>query len=308
MAIYKTCKAVFNQQKSNYINHNIQYKKGDVILLGRINSYTKITRPVKTDVAILDGASGTRTVTLSDLAVELGGMISVDQHRNIYRGKSLGSSFTDAQKTAISDGTFDDLYVGDYWTISSIVYRIADIDYWYGQGESACTKHHLVIMPDKHLYSGKMNGSGSTEGGYVNSEMYKTGLEDAKTTIKSAFGSANVLSHRLYLTNAVTDGHASGAGWFDSEVEIPNEIQMYGSNIRANRGDGSSTVYLGTIDNTQLALMRLNPRMINPSMQNQWLRDIISSTSFANVNVYGNSASNTASNSGGVRPVFGVTG
>lgn len=38
-------------------------------------------------------------------------------HRNVFRGKDLGMSITDAQLSAIRDGTFNDLYVGDHWTL-----------------------------------------------------------------------------------------------------------------------------------------------------------------------------------------------
>lgn len=38
-------------------------------------------------------------------------------HRNVFRGKDLGSSITDAQLSAIRDGTFTDLYVGDHWSL-----------------------------------------------------------------------------------------------------------------------------------------------------------------------------------------------
>ena len=38
-------------------------------------------------------------------------------HRNVFRGKDLGMSVTDAQLSAIRNGTFDDLYVGDHWTL-----------------------------------------------------------------------------------------------------------------------------------------------------------------------------------------------
>ena len=46
-------------------------------------------------------------------------------HNAIYRGKSLGSTVTTAQYAAIKAGTFDDLYIGDYWTIGGVNYRIA---------------------------------------------------------------------------------------------------------------------------------------------------------------------------------------
>ena len=59
----------------------------------------------------------------------------------------------------------------------------------------------------------------TTAGGYVGSDMYKSNLEQAKTTIKSAF-SGHVLKHRIYLTNAVANGRASGGAWCDSEVDL----------------------------------------------------------------------------------------
>lgn len=48
-------------------------------------------------------------------------------HRNIFRGKSLGESITAEQLEVIRDGSFRDLYVGDYWEINGTKYRIADI-------------------------------------------------------------------------------------------------------------------------------------------------------------------------------------
>ena len=42
---------------------------------------------------------------------------NVIMHRNVFRGKDLGMSITDAQLSAIRDGTFTDLYVGDHWSL-----------------------------------------------------------------------------------------------------------------------------------------------------------------------------------------------
>ena len=41
-------------------------------------------------------------------------------HNSIYRGKNLGSSVTQEQWNAIEAGTFDDLYIGDYWVIGGV--------------------------------------------------------------------------------------------------------------------------------------------------------------------------------------------
>ena len=72
-------------------------------------------------------------------------------HNAIYRGKYLGESATEAQYAAISAGTFDDLYIGDYWTIGGVNYRIAAFDYYLNSGDTACTAHHVVLVPDTCL-------------------------------------------------------------------------------------------------------------------------------------------------------------
>ena len=53
--------------------------------------------------------------------------LSPEMHRNIFRGKSLGESITAEQLEVIRDGSYRDLYVGDYWEINGTKYRIADI-------------------------------------------------------------------------------------------------------------------------------------------------------------------------------------
>lgn len=229
-------------------------------------------------------------------------------HRNTFRGKNLGNTFTAAQKAEIANGTFGDLYVGDYWQINGIAWRIVDIDYWLNSGDSSCAARHLVIMPDASLYSAKMNETNTTVGGYVGSQMYKANLENAKTLIDAAFGSSNILNHREHLTNAVMNGYPSASAWYDSKVELPNEIMIYGSLVSAPAGDGSFVPNRYTIDKTQLALMRLYPRFINPGRYWYWLRDVVSREYFARANLYGDTDCNDASRSGGVRPVFGIKG
>lgn len=80
-------------------------------------------------------------------------------HNAIYRGKSLGSTVTTAQYAAIKAGTFDDLYIGDYWTIGGVNYRIAAFDYYLNSGDTNCTTHHVVIVPDTCLYNAQMHNT-----------------------------------------------------------------------------------------------------------------------------------------------------
>ena len=74
-------------------------------------------------------------------------------HNAIYRGKNLGTTVTTAQYSAISAGTFTDLFIGDYWVINGVNWRIAAFDYWYNKGDTACSTHHVVVVPDSSLGS-----------------------------------------------------------------------------------------------------------------------------------------------------------
>lgn len=236
-------------------------------------------------------------------------------HNAIYRGKSLGSTVTTAQYAAIKAGTFDDLYIGDYWTIGGVNYRIAAFDYYLNSGDTSCTTHHVVIVPDTCLYNAQMHNTSSggyeggaantTAGGYVGSDMYKSNLEQAKTTIKSAF-SGHVLKHRIYLTNAVANGRASGGAWCDSEVDLMCEQMVYGSGIFSPVSDGSNVPANYRVEKSQLPLFQHEPSRIC-NRNNWWLRDVITASRFAGVDHYGRAGCGDASNSLGVRPAFCIS-
>ena len=226
-------------------------------------------------------------------------------HNGIYRGKYLGSAVTDEQYAAISAGTFEDLYIGDYWTINGVNYRIAAFDYYINCGDVNCTTHHAVIVPDTALYNATMNATNITTGGYVGSVMYKTNLATAKTTIKAAF-SGHVLSHRIYLTNAVSNGKASGGAWCDSEVDLMNEQMVYGCSVFSPVSDGSTVPINHRVDKSQLPLFALDPSKIG-IRTTYWLRDVISAASFAVVLDTGGAGCHAAGTSCGVRPAFCIS-
>ena len=220
-------------------------------------------------------------------------------HNAVYRGKNLCSAVTAAQWAAIQAGTFKDLFIGDYWTINGINWRIAAFDYYLA---SDMTDHHVVIVPDTSLYTAKMNTSATTSGGYAGSQMRTTNLATAKTTINNAFGSDHILTFSAPLVNAVSSGMPSGISTYDCTVELMTERQVYSSSIFSGCPWGSSTVpALNTKDRTQFPLFALNPHLASLSWY--WLRDIVTDAYFAASN--GATAGYaSASYDGGVRPYF----
>lgn len=225
-------------------------------------------------------------------------------HNCIYRGKNLGTVVTPAQYASIKAGTFDDLYIGDYWVINGVNWRIAAFDYYLNCGDTSCTTHHVTIVPDTHLYTHVMNDSSTTAGGYVRSEMYTQGLTQAKTLIKSAFGE-HILSHRVYLTRAVSNGKPSAGAWYDSEVELMTEEMVYGGGIFRPTSDGSTVPYNYRVEKSQLPLFAYEPsRICNRAAW--WLRDIVSATHFCVVANNGYASFGHAFLSSGVRPAFSI--
>lgn len=262
---------------------------------------------------------GVKTITVANFKADLKELINTKHndlagrlnasgagaHNAIYRGKYLGASVTAEQYAAIAAGTFDDLYIGDYWTISGVNYRIAAFDYYLTTGDTACNTHHVTVVPDASLYTHVMNDTNVTTGAYIGSKMYTEGLTQAKTTINTAFGEAHILNHRQYLKNAVTDGYESGGSWYDSTVELMTEQNVYGGKVFGNCQNGTALPASYTVDKSQYPLFTFRPDLIS-NRQTFWLRDVVSAANFAHVRGHGVAASNTASSALGVRPAFSI--
>ena len=262
-----------------------------------------------TEQMLIHDGNGVKVITVKNLHKGL--QTDIDSVRNvladgaaahncIYCGKNLGTSVTAEQYAAISSGKFTDLYIGDYWVIKGVTYRIAAFDYYYNCGDTNFTKHHVVIVPDTSLYKAQMNASNVTTGGYTGSAMYKSNLAQAKTTIKAAFGSAHVLTKRELLTNAVNGNTPSGWAWFDSDVELMNEVQAYGS-VAWGAHDGNG--YNVASGDGQFPLFMFDRTKLH-NREDYWLRDVSSATLFSLVNGNGYASYANASGSRGVRPAF----
>ena len=110
------------------------------------------------------------------------------------------------------------------------------------------------------------------------------------------------------MANAVTNGKPSAGAWFDSDIDLPNEINMYGSPIFGVANDGLTIPNIYTIDKQQFAAFAIVPALIlcRPTRSNQWLRDVVSAATFAGVDYGGTASLYGASASLGVRPCFAI--
>lgn len=217
--------------------------------------------------------------------------LSPEMHRNTFRGKCLGESITEEQLTAIQDGRFYDLYVGDYWEINGTKYRIADINYWRNVGypeSEKVQKPHILIVPDTVLGSGQMHISNSTYGGYRNSEMKSTRLNNIAKTLPDTFKSL-LLTHRMF----------SDGAWINASVDLMSEVMVHGTYICTDNSNKQ------TSDTQQLALFRLAPEL-KVVCVNYWLRNVAGSQTYTSISQYGDASSDMATSTYGIRPVFAV--
>lgn len=282
--------------------------------MSQVNNYPSTGEFSADDSVLITGAtSGLRRMPVSkfqdNVSVKAADLLAIMEtcppaisHRMIYRGKNLGTSFTTEQSQAVQNGTFTDMYVGDYWVINEKTRRIGDIDYFIHCGDNVELGHHLLIVDDgvdlgadgstTHF----MNDIDTTAGGFKGSKMWQSTIPNQILPgITTAFGN-HLLNHRELISNAVTGGVPTGSEWVDTIFNIFNEAMYYGTVVNGANNGGSGTYNTGCSKN-QIALFKIDQFSMN-RRTNIWLRDVVSATDFASVNSSGVAGRTYASHSG----------
>ncbi|MBQ1538497.1 MAG: hypothetical protein IIZ73_09310 [Ruminococcus sp.] len=287
-------------------------------------------------------------------------------HNGIFRGKDLTNVYTiDEMYDMIHAGTFDDLFLGDYFTKSittdimtrftgtefesgtvyyemgggtdvtartwtetedsepqsgkiyatkqtkteNVTLMFAAFDYYYNIGDTALTTHHAILIPRGAGFAtiAKMNPTNTTAGGYYGSDMHQITLPCYAKSLKTMLGN-HLLSYKTWLTTTVNistpsmagagiTGAASASAWETTELQLMNEVQLYGSTL------WSSSAFDVGVDNEKLPVFDfINPVHFGRSFF--WLRSVVSSQNFAICYSYGYATSYAASSSHSVRPLI----
>lgn len=217
--------------------------------------------------------------------------------RSIYGGRDLGP-FTNKDLTNIKNGSFLNLAIGDYWTINSRKWRIADFNYWKGIGfGDTANRPHVVVVPDSPLYSTPMLAYRASGKGYSNSQAFSTMNYQALPVARAAFGNDVVLSR----TNRYTDETSFGGTYSGANsiryLDLLSEIQLLGFD---NFGAPNPTV-----DRGQLALFRLDPLAMG-SDSAYWVSGSRGDGRFSMVSAGGEFSVEWADFMYGVRPSFAI--
>lgn len=241
---------------------------------------------------------------VASLKARLNDIVGYDNaaaHNAIYRGKNLGTQFTAEMSANIKNGSFKDLYCGDYLVINGTTYRFMDLNYLFKTGDTSLEINHILVVPDAPMYNHVMNDTNTTEGGYVGSKMYISGLDQALAKIKADFGEAHIVTYRNLLVNTVSNGVPSNWAWYSRQIDLMNEEMVYGT--RAWSQTTHNGYDTGT-NKSQLAAFRHNHSLISSCRSRYWLRAVQSSTIFCSVGSGGDASSSSASDATGVRPCF----
>lgn len=250
-----------------------------------------------------------------------------ENHNNIFRGDDLfAKGYTiDDICAMIADGSFSDIYIGDYFTLSGDIanvpcfveqtgddgtkslvestqtvtyntkFRIAGFDTYLNTGDTAFTQHHAVIVPDGVIGNNRMNGTNTTTGGYVGSFMFASVLPVYNTHFSAKLNN-HLLSHREILSNSVTGNQASGWAWADVKINLMSEPEVYGSNLWGNKYDAG-------VNYRQFPLFRIASKYIC-NRNWYWLNTIAGGSDFTTMTSNGNATRNGAGVALAVRPCF----
>ena len=249
----------------------------------------------------------------------------------MWGGRDITAAFNNGTVSAnIANGTFRDIFLGDYITKQVTIPRVladdgttelfaggtytvnwvvADCDYWINKGDTAVTTtHHVAIVPQAPIFDAQMNPTNTTEGGYAGSRMYKKIIPACATGIVNAFGSSHILTFQDGVTTIVdtalissNNPYWTGATvwwgeWRSVQCNLMCEAMVYDGVRTASSASDNIMV------TRQMSAFRLSERLINYNRQWWWLRDVASSAYFAVVDGFGVAGTGDASSVFGVRP------
>lgn len=218
--------------------------------------------------------------------------------------------------TAIRAQDWSDIYIGDYVKLTftyegasrTVKFYVGEIDKFYKVGNTSLETHHLVMVTGDLGINQVMNDSNTTAGGYVGSKAHTVTLPALYAILNPLFNNA-ILTHKEHLSNTVlsaqtvslslddgngavtyscnnfpvyssgdpnTPGCVTAGNWYDCNLVLMSEIEMFGSNRFSSSGIDDIMCPEG-----QIAAFKYNRNLqtLNHTI-NTWLRNVNSASRF----------------------------
>ena len=173
------------------------------------------------------------------------------------RGKNLGTAVTDAQWTAISNGKFDDMYLGDYWVINGRTYVIAHFGYPSQGGKTL-----MVYGVGAGQNCGWITSDNTdNDPRYTLSEWYTVYRATNEANAITDFGANHVKDwSQPYVTFDLDNHIPTSFTTCTAKAHLPSWAQVYGGGITPFTKDGVLVTLPGNLnvnsDVTQIALFK----------------------------------------------------
>lgn len=257
----------------------------------KFREYPEVQSIAEDDILLLDrNGSGTRRIKASKIVGTgiLDEIVTPHMRKVLYRGQSLGTSVTSDQIQAIRSNTFKGLFLGDFWTINEMVWRIADFNYWRNIGTTSLKSPHVVIVPDGTIgidvnwdYREAIHSIGYA-GSYINnyvSTSVKWFVEEAFPSLLVKHNEYQISKLNRYL-EAYGTSEDNTIALQNMETDLMNEYMVFGSSTATpasltsyNTEKAQKTPIKADYSTRQLALFMINPDLININ-KTWWLKDI----------------------------------
>lgn len=291
---------------SNPLNHNAIFRGKDLTNVYTIEQMYAMIHSGKFDDLFL-GDYFTKSIT-TDIYTHFTG--AEFESGTVYY-EATGDTPTTRTWAATEDATPQSgkIYATKTSKTENIALMFAAFDYYYNKGDTALTTHHAILIPRGAGFAttAKMNPTNTTAGGYYGSDMHQITLPCYAKSLKTMLGN-HLLSHKTWLTTTVNTstpsmagagmtGAASASAWETTELQLMNEVQLYGSTV------WSSSVYDVGVDNEKLPVFNfINP--VHFGRLTFWLRSVVTSTNFAICGGYGGAHDSYASGESSVCPII----
>lgn len=293
--------------------------------LATIHNIRQLAEIILQKLTVLEGSvaniTGITGIDCGEITVSNSGKPSSAAIANnkLFSDEDMGQ-FTSSISASIRAGTFENIVPGCYFYFSNVAYtyldendttqndtytgrmRIMHLDYPQCCGDTATSMHNILVVPDNNMFNARMNPTDTTAGGYAESEMRTVHLRRAEAIFKACFGADHILSHREYLTNTVTNGQTSGGAWYNSTVELMDDMMLFGYNLYEDYTYYESLESeLHLLERPQLAILTHHDGLIfNGTLY--WLRNLGVSGCFATIAPADFDARPASTTTIGVRP------
>lgn len=277
---------------------------------GMLGTSEKQWNTVNAKVLKIDGVDIIELFTNGDKALIPQIVHGAALHNELPRGADLTEYFTSGEMSlAISNGTFKNIYIGDYITRDitigentyTIKWVVAHLDYFLHGDNIDTAEHHVVLIADEIIpLTEGVNETATAEGGYLGTKLWKELIPQLDTEIANVFGETHVLTHSEKLSNAINaeTGKASAAEWVNVKTNIPSEPMVFGTSVFGNGLD---------VGNKERQLAYFKQTKYSQNRKWFWLQTVASATSFAQAGKDGDVLSgeaNAIDADGGLRPYF----